>query len=155
MPHQYEDKRSAASLLQCHIGYSRNPRDILTHAQRAMKLQPSTGPHSARQIDGRQKPAALRVTIGAELRLPMERQKVQPMPQWRQQITGSRIVTLDVEGRREGGNRRRGHDVLPRFSLPDPLLQVFNIQLAKVARSALPNSRKTNPRKTSTPAFAL
>jgi hypothetical protein len=56
---------------------------------------------------GGRKAAASRVPVGADLRLPVQGQEIQPMPERRERIAEPRRRVVAIERGREGGHRRR------------------------------------------------
>ena len=102
--------------------------------QRAMKLKPSAGPHPARQRHGRKKAASLGMAVRREFRLPMERQKVQPMPKRRKRVTLLRSGVVTIESRGQSCDRSRAHQVRAFLCPANPFLKCFEVQYATIAK---------------------
>jgi hypothetical protein len=81
MADSHETQAAASSLFILDILDARVSLDFCAEGQGAEKLQLATGPHTARQFDGRQKTAAFGMAIGGESPVLAWLPKIQPMPQ--------------------------------------------------------------------------
>jgi len=87
------------------------------------KLEAAPGPHSSRQIDRRQKSTAPWMAVRPEFRLPFRRQEIQPVPQRRHRIAGTRRRIVAVESGRQRLQRPRSYPIMPRLGAADPILR--------------------------------
>lgn len=133
VPDQNEYQRAAAPLFERHIDDSRSSGYGVPNAKRTMEFNAPASPHTPRQLDRRQKATAFRMTIRAEFRLSGKRQKIQPVPERGQCVSRLWPGDLDVERSCQRGHGRRRHQIRSGFGLPDPLLQVFEVQPATLA----------------------
>ena len=124
VPHRDEDERTRPSLLGNDVLDGRRPDDVVTDAQRAAEVEPTTGPHPARQRNRREEPTALGMPVGPEFGLPVHRQEVEPVPEGRQRGAGRDGLDRVVQRRVQRGDRGRCHDVGRRLRAPDPRRQV-------------------------------
>jgi len=120
MPHDNKHQRPTTPLLFVNADNPRDPCDLIPHAQRIMKFEAAPGPHPSRQIDRRQKSAPLWMPIRPELRLPLRRKKIQPVPQGRHSIprTRRRIRAIKSSGQRL--QRPRSYLIVPSLFAADP-----------------------------------
>src|SRR5216683_960292 len=98
--------------------------DGVTDAKRPREFELAGGPHPPRKRHRGKKTTAFGVTIWPDLRLAIEGQKIQPVPQRGQGSAGCWPRRGPVECGREGSIRCRGDDVTLPFGLADPWPQV-------------------------------
>jgi len=122
MPHDDKHQLPTTPLLFLHADNPRQPSDRIPHKQRMMKFEPAPSPHPSWQIDRRQKPTALRMPIRPELRLPLRRKKIQPVPQGRHRIPRTRWRIRAIESGRERLQRPRSYLIVPCLFTADPFL---------------------------------
>ena len=104
---RHENQFAHTPRLDGDVADARASHHIDAKRQIAMEPYPPGRPHSARQRDRWQKPAACRVTIFSETRLRYRRPKEKPVPQRRQRISRPRRAGIMVERgeqRLDGGN---------------------------------------------------
>jgi len=123
-----EDKRAGAALLDGHVVDGRGSRNPVTDPYGRAKLELAAGPHAARQRHRRKEAAALGVPIGADFRLSMHRQKIQPVPKVRQGGAGlyGRRRVVQRGGQRDDWCRVDG--VLDGLAASDPGAKFFSLQ---------------------------
>ena len=128
MPDQHKHQVAAAPRLVADRLDAGNAAHVFTHPQTLrfwlVPLQAAARPHAARQRHRRQKTAPLHVAVGANVGLARLRQKVQPVPQWRQCGAGHGRRVITVQRGRQRAHRRGGDAVGQGFGLADPALQL-------------------------------
>ncbi len=122
---QHKHQVTAAAGLVGHRFDAGAARDRVADLQHLLvPMQAAARPHAARQRHRRQKPAALRMAVGAQAGLAYRRQKVQPVPQLGQRRARDRIRIVAVQRGRQCTYRRGGDAVAEGFGLADPNLQL-------------------------------
>src|SRR6202030_490056 len=84
VPHFHEYQRAAATRFFGDSDDGGAAGDGVTDAKRTREFELAAGPHAPWKRDRRKKAAALGVTVGPDVRLAIDRQKIQPVPQRRQ-----------------------------------------------------------------------
>jgi hypothetical protein len=106
--HAHEHQPATAPCLVANVIDGRGALQLVADAQRRVTLQFAAGPHASRQRHRRHEAAAPRVAIGVDLRLAVQRQEVQPMPQRRQRRAFGEAAAGMVERCRQ---RQRGAEL--------------------------------------------
>ena len=125
MPHFHKDQAAGTARLFFHIDDGGGAAERIANPQRFMEFKVAPGPHAARQGHGRHEATALGMTVGANVRLRIDRQKVQPVPQVGQRCAGRRALKIGlIERGRQGRIRGGGGDVFDCLNTANPVLQV-------------------------------
>jgi hypothetical protein len=111
MSHFHEHERSAAAQLFGDVDDGGTAGDGVTDAKRVREFELAAAPHPPRKRYRRKKATALGVTVGTDVRLAIDGQKIQPVPQRRQGSASGGPRRGPVERRREGSTRCRGDDI--------------------------------------------
>ena len=143
--HRDEDQRSTATFLHLHVGNLRDARGSGSDGQRAEELDAAPGPHPARQRHRRQEFPTRHVPVGADQRLAVDRQEVEPVRQRRHRVAGVRRGVVAVEKGGEGGDGSRGDDVLAALLAADPVLESFEFGI-HACPPLVHRSREPGPR---------
>jgi hypothetical protein len=95
-----------------------------------VEFETPAGPHAARQVDGRQKTASMSMTVTAELRVAVNREEVEPVPERLERAAGARRI--EVEGGRKSGYWCGRNDIGHDFTAADPFAKMGDVQTGYV-----------------------
>src|SRR5205814_5356358 len=96
-----EYQRAGAAGLFGDVGDRRYARDAVANAWRSAEFELTARPHPAWKRNRRKKSTAFRMAVRSDFGLPIERQKIEPVPQRRQRRADGRAFGGAIERRRK------------------------------------------------------
>jgi hypothetical protein len=117
--------RRAGRCVHPSTSHRRSSRSATRGRRRGSGCGTRTGcrPTCAVQRYRRQEAATPGMPVRAYFRLPVHRQKVEPVPQWRQRGARPRPASPVIQGRCQGNDRGRADSILKALCTPDPRAQ--------------------------------
>src|SRR6185437_3124447 len=118
--HRDEDQRAAAAFLHAHVADGGFADRARAHREGPHELEAAAGPHAPRQRHRGKEPAAPRMAVGAELRLPVRVEEVEPVRERRYRFAFARLGIVAVEERAQLAQRPRADRILALLEATDP-----------------------------------
>ena len=97
--HQNEAQRAIAAVFDRYVLHGGRAGDRLVDTQRLVERETAAGPHPAWQRHGGQEAASRRVAVGSQNGLPSRGEEIEPVPERRQSIVGTRRGIVAVKRR--------------------------------------------------------